>query len=80
MSAQLEILELSAPAYWASYLINCDASGLDPEEKERADRFLARIGHGFPVTTTGDERLSRYSDASPESPLAGDVLTYVWLV
>ena len=29
-------------AYWASYLINGDASGLDPDEKEAADNWAAR--------------------------------------
>jgi hypothetical protein len=30
------------PAYWASYLINGDASGLEPEEKKACDDYLTK--------------------------------------
>lgn len=38
------------PAYWASYLINNDASGIDACEKHAADTFLANEGLPFPVS------------------------------
>lgn len=31
----------TAPSYWASYLVNGDASGLDPAEKVHAEHWLA---------------------------------------
>jgi hypothetical protein len=37
-------VEFTAPAYWASYLINGDDSGLEPGEKERADQYLKKEG------------------------------------
>lgn len=33
---------LTAPAYWASYFINGDASSLDDEEQAQADTWLKR--------------------------------------
>ncbi len=37
------------PAYWASYLINNDASGLEPEERVQADDYLIANKLPFPV-------------------------------
>lgn len=38
------ITSIPAPAAWASYLVNGDASGLTPEERAQADAWLAREG------------------------------------
>jgi hypothetical protein len=35
-------ITLPAPACWASYLVNADASGLDAEEVAAADEWIAR--------------------------------------
>jgi|HubBroStandDraft_4_1064222.scaffolds.fasta_scaffold00027_49 hypothetical protein len=37
-----EIRKITGAAYWASYLINGDASGLEPEEKALCDAWLER--------------------------------------
>lgn len=34
----------TAPAYWAPYLVNGDASGLEPAELRAADAFSAWLG------------------------------------
>lgn len=36
--------EVIGPAYWASYLINGDASGLEEGEKAKADAWCKRLG------------------------------------
>ena len=41
--AQIEIIEYTLPAYWASYLINGDSSSLSDEETAEADNFVASI-------------------------------------
>ncbi len=33
---------VTGPVYWASYFVNNDASGLEPQEKARADAWLER--------------------------------------
>jgi hypothetical protein len=80
VSPKLEIYTAQAPAYWASYLINGDASGIEPAEKEAADRWIARQNMGSPVSCSDESWFSSWHDALPESPLAGDVLEYVFLV
>jgi len=69
---------LTLPAYWASYLINGDASGLEPGEQETVDAFLAREGLPAPVDCTAEPYFSRHNDA--HTGLAGDVLDYTFLL
>lgn len=38
------VTHIVAPAAWASYLVNGDASGLSAEEKAQADAWLEREG------------------------------------
>jgi hypothetical protein len=71
-------ITLSLPAYWASYLINGDPSGLEPDEQEQIDAFLAREGLGSPVSCSEEASFSRYNDA--HTALAGNVLDYTFLV
>ena len=66
------------PAYWASYLITGDASGLEAGEQETIDAFLAREGLDAPVSCSDEPSFSRSTDANPG--LAGDVLEYTFLV
>jgi hypothetical protein len=68
----------SIPAYWASYLINDDASGLEAGEEEQIDAWLAREGLPSPVSCGDEAGFSRWNDA--HTGLAGDVLDYTFLV
>ena len=43
----LTIVEHDLPAYWASYLINGDSSGIHGEDMYEADKFLA--DHNLPM-------------------------------
>jgi hypothetical protein len=65
------------PAYWASYLINCDASGLDESEKEQADKFLAENGLPFPVGCSEESWFSWHNDSG--NGLGGDVMKFAFV-
>ena len=39
-----KFFNIIAPAYWASYFVNDDASGLTDSEQAQADAWLAREG------------------------------------
>jgi hypothetical protein len=75
--ANLEPVTYTLPAYWASYLINGDASGLEPADKAAADAFLARENLPGPVDC-GEQYFSRHNDAG--TGLAGDVCDYTFLI
>ena len=50
----METLTYTLPAYWASYLINGDASGLEPGEQEQIDAWLAKEGLPSPVSCSDE--------------------------
>lgn len=61
------------PAHWASFLINGDASGLSPEERDMADAWLARERVRIIGTEPGAEPYFTWSAAvhCPELGVAG---------
>lgn len=63
------------PAYWASYLINGDASGISDEDKAECDAFLKRNPGGSCVDV-GEQYFSHRNDATT---LGGDVAEYTFL-
>lgn len=75
----LRRLTITAPSHWASYLINGDDSGLDPEEKAACDAWITREGVGMPVSCD-DAGFCRHHDAYNEMPLGADCQDYVFLV
>jgi hypothetical protein len=40
---RIQTIKYTAPSAWASYFINGDDSGLEPEEKTQADKWLAWV-------------------------------------
>lgn len=52
------------PAYWASYLVNADSSGMEDEEIKEVDRFIERNGLGLCVGIGNDKTFSWYNDAN----------------
>lgn len=64
------------PAYWASYLINGDASGLEPGEQQTIDAWLAREGNPN-IVDCGEQYFSWRNDATL---LGGDVCDYTALI
>ena len=75
----MQTLEITAPSHWASYLINGDASGLEPEDKAACDAWIKREGVGIPVSCE-DAGFRGKHDAYPELPLGADCQTYVFLI
>ena len=71
----LEIIEYILPVYWASYLINSDASGLEDGEQAEIDAFVDRENLGRFVDVS-EPWFAKSNDANL---LGGDVATYqVW--
>ena len=68
-----DVIIYTLPAYWASYLINGDASGLDDDEIEAVDWFLRREDSPL-IVDVGEPYFSHRNDATR---LGGDVCEYV---
>lgn len=73
----LKITKYTLPAYWASYLINNDDSGMINGDKERADKFLNDNNLPFPSSCSDESFFAGHNDAGT---LAGDCLEYVFLI
>jgi hypothetical protein len=67
-----------APSYWASYLVNGDASGLEPDEVAKADQFAAWLGGS--IVSCEDAGFMRRHDATQFGVLASDCQEYVALI
>lgn len=74
----LQVETATAPAWWACYLINGDASGMESGEVESVDRWIESMGWGLPVSCEEDVGFTRWHDAS-RFALAADCATYVFL-
>jgi len=70
---QIETITYKLPAYWASYLINGDASGMEESELETVDSFLQSESEPNFVDC-GEQYFSWTNDATT---LGGDVCDYV---
>ena len=80
----IENIKYKLPAYWASYLINGDATGFDiantPDDPDAGTRQQLEIdqwleSEGFPhFVDCGEQYFSRTNDATN---LGGDVCDYV---
>jgi hypothetical protein len=70
----MDTFELTAPSYWASYLINGDSSGLNAVEKLACDDWL-KANRIFDVLDCVDAGFRWRHDAD-EFALAGDCQTY----
>lgn len=69
---------ITAPACWASYLINGDDSGMDPEEIEACNDWLAANNNPSIVGTEDDEPWFTWSYATYGGTAAGgEVLDYI---
>lgn len=76
---KLEPVIGTAPSHWASYLINGDSSGLEPDEKAQADKFAQWLG-ALPCGCE-DAGFMRTHDAMRAcGTLAADCQTYTALI
>lgn len=76
-STRLESITYTLPAYWASYLINCDASGISSEDKVECDAFLKANDLPLPVSCSDESWFSWHNDATN---LGGDVMDFTFLI
>lgn len=61
MKNKFKILTFEAPAYWASYLINGDDSGLSDElERNKIDKFLEAEKLPMPVSCSDESFIGRF--------------------
>lgn len=75
----------TAPAAWASYLINGDGSGLEADEADKAERFAdwlvsGQWQTGSIVSCSDDEFFCHRHDATQFGALAAMCVTYTALV
>ena len=73
----LNTIEYTLPIYWASYLINGDASGLEDGEQAEIDAFLESEGNPEIIDCSNGHWFARSNDASS---LGGDVCTYTAII
>ncbi len=66
MKNKLKPFTFPAPAHWASYFINGDYSGLEPSERQAADRFLCNQGLPAPVSCADETYIGRFSGLQTE--------------
>lgn len=77
LESRFLVTEYSLPAYWASYLINGDASGLEDGEQETIDAWLeAHKGDGY-VTNAGE--VDEFSWSNDANSIGGSVATYSFM-
>ena len=74
----MNVYKLTAPSAWASYLLNGDDSGIDPQEKAQANAWIEREGLGLPVSCE-DAGFRWHHEAYNECPLGADCQEYVFL-
>ncbi len=82
----IEVDEITGPSHWASYLVNGDDSGLEPEEKAAADAWQEKIKPWYVVSIaddpdTGESQEGRYTNHyalhSGTSFQGGNVVDYI---
>jgi len=76
-TTKLETITYTLPSYWASYLINGDASGISDDDQAQADAFLKREGLPSPCSCSDESWFAHRNDAGT---LAGDVLDYTFFI
>lgn len=69
------VVYYTLPVYWASYLINGDATGLEDGEQERIDAFLRKHDLADAIDVSEDSWFAWRNDAGT---LGGDVATYTF--
>ena len=73
-----KLVKYVLPAYWTSYLINGDASGISDMDRAAADHFLVEHDLPGPVSCSDESWFAKSNDS--DMRLAGDVLEYTFLM
>lgn len=75
---RLRPVKYTLPIYWASYLINDDASGITEEDRKQADLFIDKNELPSPCGVSEETHFSKYNDAN--TGLGGEVAEYTFLI
>ncbi len=75
----MDTIKITAPSYWACYLINGDDSGMDELERAACDAWIKREGLGEPVACE-DYGFCWTHGAHREFPYGADCQEYTFLV
>ena len=70
-----ELIKFTLPIYWACYLINGDADGLEEGEQEEIDAFVEKEREGKAISWA-DVSESWFAHNNDANGLGGDVATY----
>ncbi len=70
-----EMREYTLPIYWACYLINCDASGLNDGEQEEIDAFVEKEREDKAISFC-DVSEPWFAHSNDANNLGGDVATF----
>lgn len=73
----IEAAEYTLPAYWASYLINGDASGIEDSDQADCDAFIASIPGWYCASCADESHFAHRNDSG--NGLAGDVLEFTFI-
>ena len=65
------------PAYWASYLVNADASGISDDDQKECDDFLLK--EELTAWTCADVGEQYFSHSNDATSLGGDVARYTFV-
>jgi hypothetical protein len=74
----METEQFIAPSYWASYLVNGDASGLSNEEREACDNWVAFLGINYHCVDAEPYGFVKIHDAFDFMPYAAECSTYTF--
>lgn len=73
----MQIVKLVAPSAWATYLINGDATGIEPGDKQAADQWILSLGFGAPLSCD-DYGFCTSHDAFNVMPFGADCQEYAF--
>ena len=71
----MKTIEYTLPEFWASYLINGDASGMEDNEQKEIDAFLKNENLGFCLSRSDESEFKWRNDANN---LGGNCLVYTF--
>ena len=80
---RFDVMKYTAPAAWATFLLNNDDSGLEESDLQAARAFAESLPGGIvSVDTEGDDApgFTRWHDAREWSPYAAECAAYIVLV
>jgi hypothetical protein len=72
----MTFVKMKMPVYWASYLINGDASGLEPGEADHIERYLSKEGVRHVLDVSDEPHFTHYYAMYGGRYDAGEVVEY----